>query len=157
MPDYSQTFTKLVLEYSNYSNEFPELKDITLAQWILESGRGKSRLALEHTNFGGLKWRPEMAGYATPIHYDAHDGPDTYCQFATEKDFIRGYWRFLDRSPYKGWRDRAGSDESFISFIGRIYAPANLAYAEQVLNLRVEASRLLESKDIGDDFGNIDD
>lgn len=139
MADYSEKLEKLALDYSNYSNEFPELKDITLAQWILESGRGKSKLALDFNNFGGLKWRTEMVGYATPVHYDAHEGPNLYCQFASEEDFLRGYWRFLDRPPYKGWRDQAGSDESFISFIGRIYAPANLSYAEQVLNLRAEA------------------
>jgi len=42
----------------------PALRMVTLAQWILESGRGTSRLATEYGNFAGLKWRPEMQGFA---------------------------------------------------------------------------------------------
>ena len=143
MPDYSTKFHTLVNEYADLQIEFPELKDISLAQWILESGRGSSDLAELHNNFGGLKWRSEMAGFATPVHYVAHDGPDTYCAFASERDFIIGYWRFLDRPPYKGWRNQAGSDETFIQFIGKIYAPSSPSYAEKVLNLRAEARDLL--------------
>lgn len=143
MPNYTAKFHSLVTEYANTSIEFPELKDITLAQWILESGRGSSDLASLHNNFGGLKWRSEMSGFATPVHYVAHDGPDTYCAFDSEKAFIIGYWRFLERAPYKGWREESGSDESFIRFIGKIYAPASPSYSEQVLNLRAEASGLL--------------
>eukprot|EP00898_Chlorokybus_atmophyticus_P001810 jgi/Chlat1/262/Chrsp1S03051 len=45
----------------------PELKAVTLAQWLLESGRGNSRLSAHHCNYGGLKWRQEMAGLAIPI------------------------------------------------------------------------------------------
>lgn len=143
MPDYSTKLRTLVNEYADMQIEFPELKDVTLAQWILESGRGSSDLAELHNNFGGLKWRSEMAGFATPVHYVAHDGPDTYCAFTSERAFVTGYWKFIDRPPYKGWRDQAGSDESFIQFIGKIYAPAAPSYAEQVLNLRAEARNLL--------------
>ncbi|MEW6037698.1 MAG: N-acetylmuramoyl-L-alanine amidase [Pseudomonadota bacterium] len=151
MPTYTTKFHTLVTEYVNTAIEFPDLKDITLAQWILESGRGSSDLASLHNNFGGLKWRSEMAGYATPVHYEAHDGPDTYCAFASEKDFIIGYWRFLERPPYKGWRAKAGSDEGFIQFIGKIYAPASDSYDEQVLNLRAEARQLLSAVSSSED------
>ena len=63
--------------------EFPYLKAVTLAQWILEGGRNPSPLAREHFNFGGLKWREEMRGTplnssATPVRYLAHDGWDVY-------------------------------------------------------------------------------
>src|SRR5215207_3588744 len=99
MPDYTAKFRTLASEYANREIEFPELKDITLAQWTLESGRGSSDLTSLHNNFGGLKWRSEMAGFASPVHYVAHDGPDTYCAFASESAFITGYWRFLERAP----------------------------------------------------------
>lgn len=157
MPDYTTKFLTLIAEYAEAEIEFPELKDITLAQWILEWGRGSSQLASLHNNFGGLKWRSEMAGNATPVHYEAHDGADIYCAFASERDFIRGYWRFLERPPYKGWREKAGSDESFIAFIGKIYAPVAASYAEKVLNLRAEARKLLTEAgaiDFDDDDGH---
>lgn len=158
MADYADNFIRLAFEYANMSIEFAELKDITLAQWMLESGRGKSRLAVEHNNFGGLKWRSEMTGFAVPVEYTAHDGSDVYCAFKSEREFIVGYWRFLERAPYKGWRGAASSDEKFISFIGEIYAPASPAYAEKVLNLRAEAASLLASMGATDvDAGPGDD
>ena len=36
----------------------PIIKEVTLAQWLLESGRATSKLANEAKNFAGLKWRP---------------------------------------------------------------------------------------------------
>ncbi|WP_242064880.1 glucosaminidase domain-containing protein [Nostoc sp. FACHB-133] len=41
------------------------LKEVTLAQWLLESARGKSDLAVNTNNFAGLKWQiPDMKGFA---------------------------------------------------------------------------------------------
>lgn len=140
---------QLVQAYLTATIEFPHLKEITLAQWILESGRGTSDLATKHLNFGGLKWRKEMEGFATPVDYQAHDGPDKYCKFDSVEAFIKGYWRFIERDPYKGWRDRASSGEDFISFIGPIYA-GDANYVTKVLNLYPEAQQLFASADHGD-------
>ncbi len=74
----------------------PALRPVTLAQWILESGRGTSELARLHYNFAGLKWREEMTGYATKIRYVAHDGPDDYCAFTSPDAFIQGTGGSLD-------------------------------------------------------------
>lgn len=107
-------FEELVACYKITNITFPALKAVTLAQWILESGRGTSRLATEHLNFAGLKWRSEMVGFATPIAYEAHDGLDFYCKFASLDAFIVGYWKFLSRSPYNGWEEQAEeSPEAF--------------------------------------------
>jgi len=65
---------RLASVYRGEKIRHPRLRDVTLAQWLLESGRGTSALAVQHYNFGGLKWRPEMAGYATRIKYKAADG-----------------------------------------------------------------------------------
>ena len=44
------------------------LKEVTLAQWLLESGRANSKLAIEANNFAGLKWRnPDLKEFATAI------------------------------------------------------------------------------------------
>jgi hypothetical protein len=56
---------KLATIYRGDEIQYPELRAVTLAQWMLESGRATSRLAKLHYNFGGIKWRREMAPYAT--------------------------------------------------------------------------------------------
>lgn len=139
----SMIFDELVKTYAEKTIEFPLLKEITLAQWILESGRGTSRLAIDHLNFGGLKWREEMAEFATPVEYEASDGWDKYCKFESLEKFIEGYWHFLDRSPYKGWRNNVASGKDFIHFIGSIYA-TDKHYVLKVLDLLAEAKQHLE-------------
>ncbi|MBC8139395.1 MAG: N-acetylmuramoyl-L-alanine amidase [Fibrella sp.] len=138
----SVVFDELVARYKAGSIMFPALKPVTLAQWILESGRGTSGLATMHLNFGGLKWRSEMVGFATPIEHNAHDGIDFYCKFSSSNAFIVGYWKFLSRSPYDGWEDHAHDPEAFIRFIGDIYTPA-VGYADQVIALIPEATQRL--------------
>jgi hypothetical protein len=122
--------------------EFPNLKAVTLSQWILESGWGSSDLAIKYNNFGGLKYRKGLKDIARKISYPAHDGVDDYCWFETLENFIEGYWRFIDRAPYAGWRRHARDAEEFISFIGPIYTPLK-GYGEQVLDLLPKAERLL--------------
>lgn len=139
-------FDDLVARYKVANIAFPELKPVTLAQWILESGRGTSRLATEHLNFAGLKWRSEMVGFATPVEHEAHDGLDFYCKFDSLDAFIIGYWKFLSRAPYKGWEEKAAeSPEAFMRFIGPIYNPAGATYVAQVLALVSEATLRLEA------------
>ena len=91
----NQLLQKLAEVYRGDDIQYQELKAVTLAQWMLESGRATSKLAKLHYNFGGLKWRREMVPYATRIEYEAHDGVDFYCKFATVENFISGYWAWL--------------------------------------------------------------
>jgi N-acetylmuramoyl-L-alanine amidase len=133
---------KLVTIYRGEQIRYPHLRAVTLAQWMLESARATSGLAKLHYNFGGLKWRKEMAAYATKIKYEAHDGVDYYCKFATIENFVAGYWAFLNRAPYSGWEEHAETGEEFIRFIGPIYTPSK-KYADKVLNLVPEADVLL--------------
>lgn len=135
---------KLAQLYKNQNIPHPNLKEVTLAQWILESGRATSELATEHFNFGGLKWRSEMSPFATRVTYEAHDGVDDYCKFANIESFIRGYWAFIGRAPYAGWEDHAGSGEDYIRFIGSKYTPTP-GYADRVLELVPESRTLLSS------------
>lgn len=140
----NQLLERLALLYSQEDIRHPQLKEVTLAQWMLESGRATSKLAKEHYNFGGLKWRPEMAPYATPVSYEAHDGVDKYCKFATLESFINGYWAFINRAPYTGWEEHISSGEDYIKFIGPIYTPG-AGYANKVLSLVPEAKALLDN------------
>lgn len=121
----------------------PALRPVTLAQWILESGRGTSELARLHYNFAGLKWREEMTGYATKIRYVAHDGPDDYCAFTSPDAFIQGYWRFIGRSIYAGWQSYATDPSGYLRFLkSRGYA-GDRDYVAKVERLVAEAESLL--------------
>jgi hypothetical protein len=114
-----------------------------LAQCILESGRGTSRLARDHHNYAGMKWRPEMAGHATKVRYGAHDGVEDYCKFESPEAFVRGYWVFIGRAVYEGWREFANDPAGYIAFLkSRNYA-GDPDYMNKVVRLLPEAERLL--------------
>ena len=68
--------------------EVEDLKVAQLAQAILESGRGTSKLFKLHGNPFGMKYRPGMSQIASPIEYDASDETDTYCKFTTLSDAV---------------------------------------------------------------------
>src|SRR5688572_13112534 len=142
MPDET-LIRRLAQVYAGESIRYPHLKAVTLAQWMLESGRGTSNLAKLHYNFGGLKWRSEMGLFATRVMYTAHDGPDAYCKFATLENFIAGYWAFIGRAPYSGWETQVGTPQEYIRFIGPIYTPTP-GYANSVLALLGEATEMLD-------------
>jgi hypothetical protein len=142
MPEIDPRFRDLAKLYGKTAIDFPHLRAVTLAQWMLECGYGQSQLARQHLNFAGLKWRPEMKDFASPVDYEAHDGKEKYCKFASLEKFVGGYWRFIDRAPYNGWRNHGGSAESYIRFIGPIYTPTHL-YSETVLKLVPSAALLL--------------
>ncbi len=97
--------------------EFEHLKLVQLAQAILESSWGQSDLFKLHGNPFGMKYRHQMSKIASPVEYKAHDGIDIYCKFATLQDAVKGYWIFIDRSVYSGWRNNNSTPENFIRFI----------------------------------------
>ncbi|MGO4838044.1 glucosaminidase domain-containing protein, partial [Rhizobiaceae sp. 2RAB30] len=113
-----------------------------LSQWILESARGTSELVTRHLNFGGLKYRARMAGFATPVDYQASDGEDSYCKFTSEDAFITGYWRFISSGPYDGWETFKDNSAGYIRHIAPNYA-GDIAYVTKVLSLFDEAQTLL--------------
>ncbi|MDR2638341.1 MAG: glucosaminidase domain-containing protein [Helicobacteraceae bacterium] len=141
--NYDDAFLNLAAAYANAPIEHERLKAVTLAMMMLESGRGSSDLAKKFNNFGGLKYRQEMASLAQKIRYNASDGYDYYCEFDSIESFIDGFWAFLDRKPYEGWRKKAFSEKAFLEFIAPIYCPYNKSYASQVASLLPEARALL--------------
>ncbi|MEN0040331.1 MAG: glucosaminidase domain-containing protein [Pseudomonadota bacterium] len=139
----SKIWEELVEKYKDADIMAPNLKAVTLAQWILESARGTSDLAIKHFNFGGLKFRAEMVGYAEPVDYEAHDGLDTYCGFASVDQFITGYWRFISRSVYSGWEDYSEDPAGYIRFLKSKGYAGDPDYVSKVLSLLDEAEDLL--------------
>lgn len=130
--------------------EFPHLKKVQMAQAILESGRGDSDLFKLHGNPFGMKYRPEMRSIAIPVNYIAHDGEDIYCKFDTLHDAVEGYWIFINRPVYSGWRNSISSSEDYIEFIafsGYIGGndTAKKAYVKKVTDLFPQASNFLNT------------
>lgn len=111
----------LIKTYGAASIEAPHLKVVTLAQWALESDFGRSKLATDHLNFGGLKFRTRVnigRQLAEPVDYEAHDGWSTYCKFQTLDDFINGYWAFIDNGPiYDGWKHFGDDPSGYIQHL----------------------------------------
>lgn len=124
----------------------PSLKEVTLAQWLLESGRATSKLANEASNFAGLKWRsPDMVSFATPItiKVPSEDIAVDFCKFNDIDQFIVGYWKFLTREPYKGLEENTTAPDNFLGFLQRKGYAADPAYVTKVLKLIPEAQQLL--------------
>jgi len=139
------TFENMIKAYQKYNIEFPELKEITIAQWILETGHGRSDLFKKFKNCGGVKWRGKLGVEESyEVDYEAHDGLTGYAAFKTFEGFFEYYWNFLERSYYVGWRAEAKkSPEAFMRHIVKSgYCPDN-GYIDKVLRLIPEAKKLL--------------
>ncbi|MCC5644331.1 glucosaminidase domain-containing protein [Nostoc sp. CHAB 5824] len=122
------------------------LKEVTLAQWLLESTRGKSDLAVNANNFAGLKWRdPDMKGFAEPLKMKVPSEPEEveFCKFTDIDAFIIGYWKFLTRTPYKGLEDHTNTPENFLGFLKAKGYSSDPKYVSKVVNLLPEAQSLL--------------
>ena len=151
--NYTEKFRQLARLYATTDIEFPHLKAVTLAQWMLESGRGDSWLATYHSNFGGMMWRDEMRGWPIEmkIGFIEYTSPSdniktNYVSCGSLATWIRCYWKFIDRAPYKGWREYAKhSAENYIGYLKQCGYAADPDYVDKVLALLPEASELLYS------------
>lgn len=145
---------------ANTEIEFPHLKTACLAQAIMESGRETTDLAKIHNNHHGMKWREEMIEVATSFYYETDSEPSGgayFCKFGTKVDAVKGYWHFVWRPPYKGWRNHNSSAADFLAFIGPIWCPpgytnnwkaqhGGLNYHEYIMaKLYPEAQQLLKN------------
>ena len=113
MSKYSKPFFALVKKYQHTTIEFPEYKAITLAMWLLESGRGTSKLAINHGNFAGMKYNSIIKDLCKRVSYESSTGAGYYCEFDDQETFIKGFWEFLGQDIFDGWRDK----ETALEFI----------------------------------------
>ncbi len=123
---YNEKFLALLEAVKSTPTKYPQLRVACLAQSIMESGWADTKLAKEHNNYWGMKYRKEMEGYATSVYYETNTEPTggaDFCKFSTPEAAVRGYWQFLTRSPYKGWEQYSGTPEDFLAFIGDIWCP----------------------------------
>jgi hypothetical protein len=135
---------RLLSAYQGNESVSDELKKASLAQWIVESGRGQSPLAKEHLNFAGLKYRARMAAHCKPVDYTGSDGDaETYCKFSSVERFIDGYWHFIKSGPYEQWSKFGNDGAGYIRYLKTKGYAADARYVEKVLQVFPEAERLL--------------
>ncbi|MFN6515239.1 MAG: glucosaminidase domain-containing protein [Nostoc sp. CreGUA01] len=145
--DLKEVLTKVGIQSDKITDDSRQiLKEVTLAQWLLESARTESELAIKANNFSGLKWRsPDMDGFAEPLKIKVPSELEEveFCKFPNIDAFIIGYWKFLTRTPYKGLEDYTNTPENFLGFLkGRGYS-SDPNYVTKVVNLLPEAQTLL--------------
>lgn len=124
------------------------LKEVTLAQWLLESARATSQLATTANNFAGLKWRdPDMKGFAKPLKIKVPSEVEEveFCKFTDIDGFFIGYWKFLTRTPYKGLEEHTNTPENFIGFLKSKGYSSDPNYVIKVVGLLPEAQQLFTS------------
>lgn len=145
--DLVKIFTQVGIESAKITDINRQiLKEVTLAQWLLESGRGKSELAVNANNFAGLKWRiPDMKGFAEPLKIKVPSEPEEveFCKFTDIDAFIIGYWKFLTRTPYKGLEEYTNTPENFLGFLKAKGYSSDPKYVSKVVDLLPEAQKLL--------------
>ncbi len=142
MAKISPEFSRLLKLYNATSIEYPQLKAASVAQWIEESGWGRSELARVYNNFAGIKYRTELRDYARRVRVKVSDGTHYFAHFFDLESFIAGYWANLERAPYQGWRATATDPVAFIRFIGPIWAQ-NPYYVAKLLTLLPKAEKLI--------------
>lgn len=124
----------------------PSMKVACLAQAILESGRGTSRVSEKCLNFWGMKMRPELAAIAVGkevIVTSESEGKATFASFSTTDIAVSGWLIFLSRPYYKGWDAYKDDSEGFIRHIGRSWCPRK-DYADEVIKLFPESVGYLQ-------------
>lgn len=124
---------------------YEQLREVNLAQWLLESARANSELAKTAKNFSGLKWRQEMTPFASSINIlvPSEPVPVEFCQFKDVDAFITGYWKFLTRSPYAKIVEHTNTPENFLGFLQRQGFSSDMEYVGKVIKLIPEARSLL--------------
>jgi Mannosyl-glycoprotein endo-beta-N-acetylglucosaminidase len=125
---------------------WPHLKEASLAQWLHNSVNGTRELALQANNFANLPYRSEMTGFADKISAKIDPSElanSDFCKFSDVDKFIKGYWKFLTRSPYQGLEGNTNSPETFLGFITQKGFSADPGYVKKVVALMPTARALL--------------
>lgn len=132
--------------------DFPKLKVPYLAQCILESGRGSSKLFQLAGNPTGIKFREEMRGSTVPIRLSTPTEPqgEEWCSWDTPAEAFRGYWRFIGRPIYSGWDAFTNNPRGYINHIFNCGYAEDPRYVEQVVSLFPNAQELLGDKNMLD-------
>jgi hypothetical protein len=147
-------FSNYVLAVNATKTWTNKQKPWVLAWAIAEQGEnryainGMGELARWADNYHSLHQRPEMEIYYPCVYHrtNTNEKDNNYIDFASPQEEIEGLMRFLERYPYKGFRDHMGSFEELLRFITPAFCP-DPNYVKRVLSFIPEAEE--ELKKIG--------
>jgi len=124
-----------------------ELKPAFIAQAIQETGRGKSKLFVEHHNPAGMKWREELEEFARPVEVEVTSEPTgraIFCHFDSVIGGIMGYMKFVKRSVYDGWHEYTRDPAGYLRHLAAKGWATDPDYLRACLSHLPEARSLLE-------------
>lgn len=125
---------------------YPNLGVAQMAQAIVESGRGTSRLYSVAGNPYGLKWRNEMQAHLVGrifLSTPTEPKPVEWCLFRTPEVAISGYWNFINRAPYRGYERFAADPLGFLLHLHQCGYATDPTYVDKVRSVFAEARELL--------------
>lgn len=128
-----------------------DLKAVTLAHWITESGNGTCRLATHHCNYGRMAWRDDLGGLAAPVRIKGRKDQlqGVFCSFDSAQDFFTATWRELGdkalsrESDVQALESATSSDGACDTFLKALTDCGVVTEPERVHDLIPEARRLL--------------
>jgi len=138
----------------NHKFKHDFFREVVLAQAIVESGRGTSKLAKHFGNFLGLKFRVSLNDFGYQHYYETSSEPSggaNFFGFRTYESCLKCWEAFLYRKednyiPYPLVRSEnkevMKDAVSFIKYIAPIYC-TNSAYKDKLLNLYLPEARNL--------------
>lgn len=107
---------------------------ITLAQGILESGSGNSRLAIEANNHFGIKCTPDWKGRS--IKHDDDQKDDCFRVYKSAEESFRDHSEFLKRKRYAALFELDKNDyQSWARGLKEAGYATNPRYAELLISL----------------------
>ena len=146
-------YVRAVATTEEIAPRYRSLRIVQLAQAIVESARGSSKLFQEGGNPYGMKWRDRLdENYAAKItdkiwlETPSEPHGSDWCQWKTAERAAIGYWRFIDRpnSPYAGWEAYAKDPEGYLQHIWKRDYATDPNYFSKVKRVFPEAQSLLE-------------
>ncbi len=159
---------KIASAAKSYYSKYKILPSLTIAQAILESGWGKSKLATECHNYFGMKWTSDCGCKYKTYETSEQRSDGTYYKiyakfrkYASLKKGIKGYYDFINYPRYKnlvgvtdykkacrliredGWATSLSYTQSLISIIeyNKLYE-----YDKEVLKTDKSDSKQAKSK-----------
>jgi N-acetylmuramoyl-L-alanine amidase/uncharacterized protein YraI len=146
-------YVRAVATTEQIPTRYRKLRVVQLAQAIVESARGTSKLFQEAGNPGGLKWRDKIDdNYTEKITHQiwlvtpSEPNGCYWCHWKTAEQAAMGYWRFISRpnSPYQGWEEYDNDPEGYLQYIWEKGYATDPNYVSKVKNVFPEAQSLLD-------------
>lgn len=143
--NFIQAARALVSEIKNNRTRYFYCQRHIIAQWVFESGWGRSGLARQFNNFGGMRWRDSIAydlsaDDVLPALYTDWQGVTTkHFLVKRPENYQKIYFRFIERPRYKDVRTDTG--EHFLH---------DLAAAGYVASMRSRGGNLVPPETIPD-------